>query len=90
MGRIILVLAIIVLTAAFVRHDGILRAAIKAVIHEHIISNEAMSAFYPSSFRPGSPPYFERDFEAGANFICDEIKIKHGRDLCAEIDIKWR
>jgi len=34
--------------------------------------------------------YLERDFEAGANFICDEIMIKRGRDICAESDINFR
>ena len=54
------------------------------------ISNEMMSEMYPSSFRSGSPPYLERDFEAGANFICDDIKQKRHKDICAEGDIHWR
>lgn len=54
------------------------------------ISNELMAEMYPSSFRKGDPPYLERDFEAGANFICDEIKMKRHRDICAEADINWR
>ncbi|MBB6425156.1 hypothetical protein [Sphingopyxis sp. JAI128] len=55
-----------------------------------VVSNEAMTSMYPETFRPGSPAYLERDFEAGANFICDEIKTKHGRDICSEPDINWR
>jgi hypothetical protein len=55
-----------------------------------VISNELMSANYPQSFRAGSPKYLERDFEAGADFICDEIKIKYQRDICSEPKINWR
>jgi len=55
-----------------------------------IVNNEAMTAMYPHSFRPGSPAYIERDFEAGANFICDEIAQKYERDFCAEPEINWR
>ncbi|WP_173205234.1 hypothetical protein [Sphingopyxis sp. BSNA05] len=55
-----------------------------------VISNEAMSALYPQSFRSGSPKYLERDFEAGADFICDEIKAKYQRDICSEEEINWR
>jgi len=45
---------------------------------------------YPNSFSPADPPDLERDFEAGADFICDEIKQKRGKDLCSEADINWR
>lgn len=55
-----------------------------------IINNETMTALYPSTFRTGHPPYLERDFEAGADFICDEIMNKHGRDICSEPEINWR
>lgn len=55
-----------------------------------VVNNEAMVAMYPSTFRPGSPAYLERDFEAGADFICDEIKVKYQRDICSEPDINWR
>ncbi|RJY08285.1 hypothetical protein D6201_01955 [Aurantiacibacter aquimixticola] len=55
-----------------------------------VISNETMAAMYPESFRPGHPQYLERDFEAGADFICDELELKHGRDLCSEPEINWR
>ncbi|GAO79034.1 hypothetical protein [Sphingopyxis sp. C-1] len=41
-----------------------------------VVNNGAMEAMYPETFRPGSPAYLERDFEAGADFICDEIKAK--------------
>lgn len=54
------------------------------------ISNELMSAMYPQSFRPGDPEYLERDFEAGADFICDEIEIQYQRDICAGPEINWR
>lgn len=55
-----------------------------------VISNEAMASMYPETFHPGSPAYLERDFEAGADFICAEIRAKHGRDLCSEPKINWR
>jgi hypothetical protein len=66
------------------------KEADKAERDGRIINNEMMVAWYPSSFSPGSPPYLERDFEAGADFICDEIKRKRGQDICADADIKWR
>lgn len=55
-----------------------------------VINNDLMTATYPSTFKPGTPAYLERDFEAGADFICDEIKLKHKRDLCADEKIGWR
>src|SRR3546814_10112145 len=58
-----------------------------AVNRDEIIDNQIMSEMYPQSFRPGTPQYIERDFEAGANFICDEIKAKQKRDICAESEI---
>jgi hypothetical protein len=61
-----------------------------AACNGEVISNEMMLRMYPQSFRPGDPPYLERDFEAGADFICDEIKLKHKRDLCSEPEINWR
>lgn len=54
------------------------------------IDNAAMKAMYPETFRPGAPAYLERDFEAGVDFICDEIKAKHHRDICSESEIDWR
>ena len=90
MGKITFLLTMVALTTALVGCDGVLQEALKAVKDGRIISNEIMSSYYPSSFRPGTPPYLERDFEAGAEFICDEIKLKLGRDVCAEKDINWR
>lgn len=55
-----------------------------------VISNELMQEMYPNTFRDGDPPYLERDFEAGADFICDEVKNEIGRDLCSEPGINWR
>lgn len=62
----------------------------KAKDDGRVISNEAMTAMYPDTFRPGDPQYLERDFEAGADFICDEIKKKRNDDVCASDDINWR
>lgn len=54
------------------------------------IDNTIMRSMYPYTYVPGNPPYIERDFEAGADFICDEILRHHKRDLCAEQPIRWR
>ena len=70
--------------------DDVTTEARDAVNDGRIINNEMMGSMYPSSYMPGTPQYLERDFEAGANFICDEIMIKRGRDICAESDINWR
>jgi hypothetical protein len=70
--------------------SSIIREAKQAVRDERIINNEVMSGMHPQSFRPGHPQYLERDFEAGADFICDEIKIKYKRDICSEPQINWR
>lgn len=68
----------------------IIHEAKKAESEGRIINNEAMRAMYPASFRAGSPQYLERDFEAGAEFICDEIKVKYKRDICSEERMNWR
>ena len=80
--------AIIVLTAGC--DSAIISEAERAEQAGDIVNNEAMTAMYPNTFRPGSPAYIERDFEAGADSICDEIKVKQHRDICAEPDINWR
>ena len=54
------------------------------------ISNEMMRTMYPSSFTPGEPEYLERDFEAGADFICAEIRANYDRDICSEPEINWQ
>lgn len=70
--------------------EGVVTEAARAQNEGQIINNEMMAANYPETFRSGKPPYLERDFEAGADFICDEIKLKRGQDICADTDIKWR
>jgi hypothetical protein len=70
--------------------SSLVREAKEAEGDGRVISNEMMQEMYPASFRPGNPEYLERDFEAGADFICDEIKKHYGSDLCAEPKIKWR
>lgn len=54
------------------------------------ISNDLMQALHPQTFLSGNPAYLERDFEAGADFICDEILLNYEHDLCAEKAINWR
>ena len=55
-----------------------------------VIDNEAMTSMYTKTYQAGEPQYHERDFEAGADFICDDIRLKRGEDLCAAEDIDWR
>src|SRR3546814_19751763 len=61
-----------------------------AVNRDEIIGNQIMSEMYPQSFRPGTPQYIERDFEAGAHFICDAINAKQKRDNYAESALNHR
>ena len=70
--------------------DDVTSEARRASSEGRVVSNNIMLQLYPASFVPGTPQYLERDFEAGANFICDQIKIKRGRDVCADSDINWR
>jgi len=70
--------------------SSLVREARKAESDRRIIDNNIMQEMYPASFRKGYPVYLERDFEAGADFICDEIETHYGKDLCAEPKIKWR
>lgn len=83
-----LCIPMLALTAAC--DSNILKEAKHAEKNGAVISNEMMSAMYPQSFRPGTPPYLERDFEAGADFICAEIKLKYRRDVCSETEINWK
>lgn len=55
-----------------------------------VIDNTLMQSMYPKSYRSGSPKYLERDFEAGANFICDQIRAEYDRDICTEPKMNWR
>lgn len=71
-------------------NSSLIEEAKQAENDGRVIDNEIMSEMYPQSFRPGSPKYLERDFEAGADFICDEIKIKYQRDICSESEMNWR
>ena len=54
------------------------------------ISNELMEHWFPNTYRRGSPSYLERDFEAGAELICDQILYEYKRDICSEKKINWR
>ncbi len=86
--RLIAVLSACAMAAAC--DSSLVQQAREAQADGRVIDNEMMQAMYPASFRPGNPKYLERDFEAGADFICDEIETHYGRDLCAEPKIKWR
>lgn len=83
-----LCIPLLALTAAC--DSQILKEAKHAEKNGAVISNEMMSAMYPQSFHPGTPPYLERDFEAGADFICAEIRTKYRRDICSETEINWK
>lgn len=54
-----------------------------------LINNEIMTLFHPTSYRSGHPQYLERDFEAGADFICREVMSTYGLDVCSSQGINW-
>lgn len=54
------------------------------------ISNDMMMSWYPNTYKAGSPSYLERDFEAGADLVCDQILYEYKRDICSESKIHWR
>ena len=64
--------------------------AIDAEREGRVVNNEIMHEMYPESYKSGEPQYLERDFEAGADFICDEIRFKYGEDLCSSEIMGWR
>ncbi|KMS54443.1 hypothetical protein V474_21420 [Novosphingobium barchaimii LL02] len=70
--------------------SAVISKAKRAENDGNIIDNDMMTQMYPRSYRPGSPPYLERDYEAGADFICAEIKLKYRRDICSEPEINWK
>jgi hypothetical protein len=70
--------------------SGVVTEAMKASSEDRLIDNDIMSQMYPQAFRPGHPQYLERDYEAGADFICDQIKLKYRRDICSEPQVNWR
>ena len=78
------------IAACGVTDSSIVREARQAEEEGRIIDNEMMLSVYPKSYRKGHPKYLERDFEAGANFMCDEFRAQYGKDVCAEPEIKWR
>lgn len=82
-----IVTAMLSLTAC---ESEMVKEARKAEADGRIIDNGIMGSLYPDTFNPGNPPYLERDFEAGANFICDQIELKRGDEICSDADINWR
>lgn len=70
--------------------QSVVTEATQASIEGRVIDNDIMRVTYPNSFKSGSPPYLERDFEAGADFICDEMQIELGYDICSSAEINWR
>lgn len=85
-----LLLGAVLVTVPACQNTEIQQEARQAEKDGRVINNGMMLGTYPSTFRPGTPAYLERDFEAGADFICDEIKLKYKRDLCADEKIGWR
>jgi hypothetical protein len=69
---------------------SLVREARSAERDGRTINNEIMQSVYPEAYREGNPEYLERDFEAGADLICDQIRLQHRRDICAEQSIRWR
>jgi len=68
----------------------IVAEAKKAEKDGRVISNDLMQQWYPNTYKPGTPSYLERDFEAGANLVCDQILYEYKRDICSESKIHWR
>jgi hypothetical protein len=83
-------LALGCLLVASCRDTSVVTEAREAREDGRTISNEMMSGMYPKTFRSGHPQYLERDFEAGADFICDQIQQEYDRDICAEKAVNWR
>lgn len=89
-GRVLkagMILSVLLLAAC---DSAVVDEAREAEADGRTISNVAMTAMYPETFREGNPAYLERDFEAGADFICAEMQQKFERDVCADDDVNWR
>lgn len=80
----------VVLSWSSLSDSPLVKAAISAEKDGRTINNQIMETFYPRSFRAGYPQYLERDFEAGAEFVCDEIQIKYQVDMCSKDGIGWK
>ncbi len=85
-----LCLPIALLSACGAGDSALVREAREAEADGRVLDNDIMYQTYPKSYRAGSPKYLERDYEAGVNFMCDEIRDKYKRDICAEPEINWR
>jgi len=68
----------------------LVKEAIAAEKDGRTINNMLMRGMYPKTFNAGRPPYLERDFEAGADFVCDEIQAEFKMDMCSQEGIGWR
>jgi hypothetical protein len=73
-----------------VQESELVREAVAAQKDGRTINNEMMRIMYPATFRDGNPEYLERDFEAGADFVCDEIRNRFREDMCSSSGIGWR
>ncbi len=73
-----------------VRESQLVREASSAERDGRTINNQMMPIFYPKTYRTGNPQYLERDFEAGADLICDEIESRFYKDMCSKDGIGWR
>lgn len=82
--------AVFALTACGLTDSTLVQEARSAETDGRTVSNEAMKQMYPRTYRAGNPKYLERDFEAGADFICDEIRIKYQQDMCGPDGINWK
>lgn len=86
---IIIALATVSVAGCALNSNPIVEQCAMSVKHGNVISNELMLSMYPHTYKVGTPQYIERDYEAGANFICATIKHEYGRDLCAEEKVHW-
>ncbi|MEZ5759893.1 MAG: hypothetical protein R3D87_02000 [Paracoccaceae bacterium] len=72
------------------QESELVKEAISAEKDGRTINNQMMRSIYPKTYRDGSPEYLERDFEAGADLICDEIQNRYHEDICSSRGIGWR
>lgn len=81
---------LLILPSCGITDSPLVKEARSAERDGRVISNELMAEMYPEDFVYGQPEYLERDFEAGADFICDKLERKYERDVCADPDVQWR
>ena len=90
MSRFIITSLLLLTGCSSPSESPIITEAKKAEKDGQVILNDFMVESYPITYKRGSPSYLERDYEAGANLICDQILYEYSRDICSESKIHWR